>query len=322
MFECSRREFGKVVIAAPVAAAAMWETAPAAVSGQVVIGVSTSSFRDLPRQPGADNVDAVIRALKDVRATRVELALANVEPAPPSTAPTTGGSPAYPQLIVLTPGQIAAVKARYRRDLREWRTSVDPGHFERTREKFGTAGIAIQACALEYDDACTDEEIDATFRHVKALGASTVSSGVTLAMAKRLAPFAERHRMTVAVHNQVDGNPGGAVATRDLGAVLAMSPAFQLKLDVGNVTASNDDAVAVLRTYQSRLAYVLVKDRLRNGGSSQHFGEGDTPLPAVLRLLKSLDTPVPAVVEYDYVGLHSSVEEVTASVRFVAEALK
>jgi hypothetical protein len=78
--------------------------------------------------------------------------------------------------------------------------------------------------------------------------------------------------------------------------------------------------VAVFGRHESRVSHVLVKDRLRNGGTSQHFGEGDTPIPAVLKRLKTSEFRIPGVVEYDYVGLHSSVDEVTASLAYVSQA--
>ena len=316
MTELSRREFGKVVVAGvPLAAAVSSFTLAAA--GTVTLGVATSSFHDLPRVPGRDNVDDVVRALKAIRPARVELALATIEPAPPNTSPTVGGTPAYPQLIVLTPQQIAFVKAEYRRAIRRWRTDGSLYAFEKARETFGSAGLTLQACAADYDDSSTDEEIEATFRQVRALGVKTVSSPMTMAMAARLAPIAERHGLSVAIHNQVDGNAAGLIATPDLKKALALSPALGLKLDVGNLTASNCDAVATLREHQPRIAYVLVKDRLRNGGASQHFGEGDTPIAAVLNVLKTSAPSIPAIVEYDYVGLHSSVDEVAASIAYL-----
>src|SRR5260221_3881746 len=94
----SRREFGTALIAGVPLAAVMGSIRLSAA--QVTAGVSTSSFRELPRVTGRDNVDDVIRALQAVRARHVELALANVEPAPPSTAPVLGGSAAYPRRIV------------------------------------------------------------------------------------------------------------------------------------------------------------------------------------------------------------------------------
>ena len=57
----------------------------------------------------------------------------------------------------------------------------------------------------------------------------------------------------------MDGNPAGAIDTPALKQALALSPAFTLKLDVGNLTASNCDAVAELREYRSRVSYVLLQ---------------------------------------------------------------
>ena len=103
---------------------------------------------------------------------------------------------------------------------------------------------------------------------------------------------------------------------------LALSPAFALKLDIGNLTASNRDAVVELRTYQSRVSHVLVKDRLRNGGTSQHLGEGDTPIAGVLALLRTSTRSIPAFAEYDYVGVGSSQDEVSASLAYLATLAK
>jgi hypothetical protein len=314
----SRREFGRALAAGlPLAAAVR----PARVPGsRVVVGVSTSSFRALPRVAGRDNVDDVLHALRAVRATHIELALADVEPAPPSTAPFMGGTPAYPQRVVLTPEQVAATNAAARDALRVWRTQSAAGSSVQVQRKLSAAGLTVHACCLAYDASFSDDEIDATFRQVKALGATTVSSPLTLVTARRLVPFAERHKVSIAIHNQVDGNRAGAIGTPDLKQALALSPLFTLKLDIGNLTASNCDAVGELRTWQSRVSHVLVKDRLRNGGASQPFGEGDTPINAVLDFIRDSASSIPALVEYDYVGLRSPVEEVTACMDYLMHA--
>src|SRR5262245_38673500 len=192
MTALSRREFGRVVMAGVPAAALLRAGHVLAFDSALTIGVSTASFNDLPHLPGRDNVDDVIRALKAVRATHVELALGNVEPPAPNTGPMKGGSAAYPTLIVLTPQQIAAAKAAYRREVRSWRLGTDAAFFDQVRSKFESAGITVHACALAYDDEFTDQEIDAAFRQVKALGVATVSASMTMAAAQRLMPFAER----------------------------------------------------------------------------------------------------------------------------------
>ena len=66
---------------------------------------------------------------------------------------------------------------------------------------------------------------------------------------------------------------------------------------------------------------MVVRDRLRNGGASQPFGEGDTPIGAVLAALRGSAPAIPAVVEYDYVGLRSTVDEVKACVQYCRASL-
>ncbi len=315
----SRRDFARVMAGTPLLALAAPLRAGAASS--VALGVTTASLRDLPRVTDRDNVDDVIRALKALQVTRLELALANVEPAPPSTAPFLGGSAAYPRRVVLSPEEIARTNGEYRAALRAWRLHTAAGFFDDVRAKFARAGLTVCACGVAYDAAFTDDELDATFRQIKVLGVSTISASLTMAAAARLVPFANRHQVRIAIHNQVDGNPEGAIATPDLAAALALSPAFTLKLDVGHVTASNADAGALRRAHQDRVSHVVVRDRLRRGGASQPFGEGDTPIASVLGVLDASRSSIPVLVEYDYVGLRSTTEEIAASLAYLKNAL-
>ena len=135
--------------------------------------MSTFSFRDFPRVEGSDNVDDVIRALKAVRATHVELALSNVEPAAPSTASFVGGTHAYPRTITFTPEEIARINAFARRQLRQWRAQTEPRYFHEARDKFSAANLNVTACALSYDESFAADEIEATF--VRSVRSSTTS---------------------------------------------------------------------------------------------------------------------------------------------------
>jgi len=315
----SRRDFGRVVIAAaPIA----WIARPLASGPRCPIGVPTSAFNDLPRLRGKDTLDAVIAALAAAGAAYVELALQTVEPAPPNTAPFMGGTPAYPQRVVLTPEQISAMDAQYRSELRAWRLRTPPAAFEDVRERFARARLTVLGCACPFDDSFADDEIEAVFRQVAALGVSTVSSPLTLKTARRLVPFAERHNISVAVHNQTDRSADGAIAAADLADALALSPRMMLKLDVGRLTASNADAAAVLRRHVDRVSAVVVSDHLRNGGAGQPFGEGDTPIKDVLAVLAASGRAVPILVGYDYIGLRSATEEVKASLGYVAGLMR
>ena len=247
----------------------------------------------------------------------IELALHNVEPAPPSTAPVMGGSAAYPRRVVLTPEEIAASDATARAALRTWRLQAAPAVFEDVRRRIASAGLAVDACAVTVNDSFTDDEIDAIFRQVKAFGARTLSSPLTLATARRLVPFAERHDVAVSIHHQIDGNAAGLIDLPRVAQALALSPRFRLRLDVGRITASNRDAVETARELLPRASCVILTDHLRNGGASQPLGEGDTPLAGVLQMLAAADPSMPVLLEYDYRGLRPSAEEVKTALAYL-----
>lgn len=319
MSSYSRREFGKMV-AAGIPLAALARRIPLMAAGSVTVGASTASFRALPQALGRDNVDDIIAALKLAGVKTIELSSVNFEPGMPDLGSSVkGGSAAYPSLVKRSPAEIAAIRARARQELRAWRNTTGADYFQNVRVKFAAAGIAIHSIAFDYTDAFSNDEVELTLKQAEALGVSVVSSPLTMAMAKQIVPVAAGHQIRIAVHNQVDGNKDELIGTAQLAELLALSPAFALKLDVGNLTASNCDAVEELRTHQSRVSHVLVQDRLRNGGAPQMFGEGDTPIAGVLSLLKG--SSIPAFAEYGYFGLNSPADEVRHCVEFMQHAV-
>jgi sugar phosphate isomerase/epimerase len=311
----SRREFGKALVVG-VSIGGVVCARRVAAARQVVLGVTTSSFRDLPRVTGRDNVEDILRAVRAAGARHVELSLSNVEPAPPSTGSFIGGSAAYPRRVVLSSEEIAATNAVAREELRRWRLATPPAHVAQLRRTFEQAGVGLVGAAVTFDASFADDELDAVFTFVKALGIATVSSAMTMATARRLVPFAERHDVRVGIHHQMD-NSTGLISAGDLRLALALSPRFAVKLDVGTLAASDRDVVADLRTYQDRVAYVLMRDRLRHGGASQPFGDGDTPLAAIMAVLSAAPSSIPAIVEYDYPGLRPASAELAASLAYL-----
>ena len=68
---------------------------------------------------------------------------------------------------------------------------------------------------------------------------------------------------------------------------------------------------------------MLLRDRLRNGGASQPFGEGDTPDPrACCDVLDERRAGDSRIVEYDYIGLRSPVDETRAALAYAAHPSK
>src|SRR5262249_26127366 len=296
----SRRNFSKLILAGTPLSPALCTPADATENG-VRLGLSTHSFRDLLRTPGRDNVDDIIQAVRQAGITEIELSSANTEPAGPNSGPAVPPPPSvYPDPIKTpTPAEVAAAKLAVRNSLRDWRLRTPAGAHGAVRDKFHGAGINVFSYRVDYDDSFPDEEIEVTFQQAASLGVTTIASLTNLSTARRLAPFAEKHGITVALHNSANSKNSDAIASpQSFRAALAISKHFRLNLDIGNFTAANFEPVAFLQENHSMISHVQIKDRTRNGGS-ERFGEGDTPIKEVLRFMKEKHFPAPAFVEYE-----------------------
>jgi len=88
-----------------------------------------------------------------------------------------------------------------------------------------------------------------------------------------------------------------------------MSKYFKINLDIGHFTAANFDPVAYIREHHASITNLHLKDRRKNQGANVPWGEGDTPIREVLQLLKKERWPIPALVEYEYPGKSTPIEE-------------
>ena len=298
----TRRDFGKMALAGLPVSLLTGATGPSGVR----LGVSTYSFRDLVRTPGQDNVDDIIAALKFAGVSEIELHAANTEPAGPNSGPAVPPPPsAYPPPVrAPSKEEVAAAQLVVRNDLRKWRLRTPAESYNAIRAKFETAGIGLFAYRVDYDEQFTGEELDVTFRQAKALGVDVMATLMPLRSAARLAPFADKYWMTVALHN----SPHDTAA--QLTGAAAASKRFRINLDIGNFTAANQEAVAFVQENRASISHIQIKDRTRNGGGNERFGEGDSPIKEVLGLLKDKKLDIPAFVEYEYIGLGTPREEV------------
>jgi sugar phosphate isomerase/epimerase len=101
-----------------------------------------------------------------------------------------------------------------------------------------------------------------------------------------------------------------------------MSDWFKVNLDIGHFSAAGFDPVAYLKEHHARVTHLHIKDRKKDNGPNEPFGEGDTPIKPVLALLKETGYPIPALVEYEYKGSGTPVEEVNKCLDYMKAALK
>jgi len=264
----------------------------------VTLGAQTYSFRQLPRPAGGDMSDVIIQAFTACGLRDCELWSPMLEPA------------------ATPPNKVA------REDLRKWRLETPIEHFTAIRKKFDSAKIAIRAFNYSFNDTFTEPEIDRGFEIARALGAGFITASSTLTAAKRVVPFAEKHKMVVAMHNHSDvKNPNEFATPESFAAAMAMSKLFKINLDIGHFTGANFDAVAYLREHHANIMNLHIKDRKRDQGPNVEWGTGDTPIKEVLQLLKQNKWPITAYLEYEYKGAGTPVDEVKKGLEYMRAAL-
>ena len=161
---------------------------------------------------------------------------------------------------------------------------------------------------MKYDDSFTDQEIDITFDQAKALGATSITAPGTPEVAKRLAPAADKYQINVAV--------------TDYAMVSSLpSKRFKVNADIGAIVAANDSPVAWLQENHEAVAQLTIKDRRRNKGMNQQWGEGDTPIQDVLKLVKAKKYSFPVFAEYEYLGLGTPAEELQRCMDYMRSAI-
>jgi sugar phosphate isomerase/epimerase len=325
----SRRDFGRLALAGLPLSAALGKI-DSKVAG-VQLGVCTYSFRELPRT-GPDAIGTVIQALSECRAGACELFSPQLEPEDPAltqlmkdaqTPGPDGKTPSMEEMgrkyreLMRGPGG-----AKRRENLRQWRLTTPMSHFKEVRKQFDNAGIDIYAYTLNFDKSYTDEELEKCFEQTKAMGVKIIAASTKVSMLPRLQPLAEKHKIYVAVHGHSDvKHPDEFSSPETFQKALDMSNWFRVNLDVGHFSAAGFDPAAYINEHHDRITHLHIKDRKKNDGPNEPFGEGDTPIKQALQLLKGKKYAIPAFVEYEYKGAGTPVEEVNKCLAYMRAAL-
>jgi len=294
----TRRTFAKAVVAGVPLGLAAAARIDSTVKG-VRLGAITYTFRDLPRQNGVDNIDDIIRVLTACGIGEIELFAPNAEPGRAPGAPRT--NPA---------------------EVREWRLKTPVTYFEAIRKKFDAAGIKLYAYTMNYRGDFTDAEIDKTFEQAHGLGVNLIASSTQVSMTKRLLGFAEKHKIYLAFHGHSEVNKPDEFSTpATFQQALDMSKYAKVNLDIGHFTAANEDPIAYIEQHHDRISHLHVKDRKKNDGPNVEWGQGDTPIKEVLQLLAKKRYPIPAFIEYEYMGKGNSEAEAKKCMAYMKQAL-
>jgi sugar phosphate isomerase/epimerase len=178
-----------------------------------------------------------------------------------------------------------------REALRKWRLDVGLDKYRAVAKKFTDAGLKFYSYNLSFNDSFSDDEIVKGLEMTKALGTRIITASSPLTVLPRVAPLAEKHDVIVALHNHTNG-------PEDFAQAMALSKNMWVNLDAGHFFASGYDPLSYIREHHARITNIHVKDRRKNQGREMPFGQGDTPLKAVLQLVRDQKYNFPVCIEY------------------------
>lgn len=261
----------------------------------VQIGVITYSWRSMPSS-AAD----IIRYCKQTGITSLEL-MGNIAEEY-AGAPTPPARPQnWDELTEKERDEFSIKREAYGKKMSEWRVSnTSADSYKELRKMFDEAGINIHI--VKFSPAnWSDEEIDYAFESARILGAKGVCNEIGHEACERLGKFAEKHSMYAIFHNH--GQPGDS--TFNFEDYLAYSPNNMLNLDVGHYFgATGKHPNELIEKLHDRIFSIHLKDKTGKDAdpadTNAPWGEGDTPLEDILKLVQDNQWDIYCDIELEY----------------------
>jgi hypothetical protein len=182
-------------------------------------------------------------------------------------------------------------------ELRKWRKAVSMGRVKEFRDQYETAGVMIEIVKVDGIFKMTDDELDYCFALAKAVGARAISTEISQKDddQKRLGGFADKHQFMVGYHGHAKTAP------EHWEKAFSFAKYNGANVDIGHFVAGNNTSpVPFITKYHDRITHVHIKDRKMREGPNTPFGEGDTPIAEVLRLLRDNKWNIQATIEFEY----------------------
>lgn len=267
----SRRDAGKLLLAGcagalvPAGKLGGATTINSVIRG-VQIGAQSYSFRDLPR-------DRYIDAFRECGLGECELWDGQVVP--------------------------AGLKGD---DLKKWRLETPMSNFEEIRRKFDEAGVLLYAYNYSFRKDFSDEEIERGFQAAQAMGVKYITASSNVSVAPRVDKYAQKYKIMVGFHGHDHTSDPDEFSTAETfaRAMQGASPYIGVNLDIGHFVAAGGDPVAYITEHHDKIVTLHIKDRKKDHGPNMPLGEGDTPIVAVLQLVRDKGWKIPANIEYEY----------------------
>lgn len=207
-----------------------------------------------------------------------------------------------------------------REQLRNWRKSVSMNRVKVFRSQYEESGLLIEIVKVDGIFGMADEEIDYAFTLAKTLGGRAISTEISHKKEelKRLGAFADKHQFMVGYHGHATTTPEHWEEAFELAKFNGAN------VDLGHFVAGNNiSPVPFLTKYHDRVTHVHLKDRKFHNGPNTAFGEGDTPIAEVLRLIRDNKWNIQATIEFEYKVPAGStrMKELARAIQFCRDAL-
>jgi sugar phosphate isomerase/epimerase len=194
-----------------------------------------------------------------------------------------------------------------------WNGHLDPtkateADFRAVKRKLDAAGISVNAYCANFPTDAGDEHLERAFRGARLLGTRVMTSSCEKPLLPRLDRWCEKHGVRLGLHNHWLGDSwfkGDKALNFEgpadfLDSLKGRSPRLGINLDIGHFSAAGHDPVAFFREHHARVFSLHVKDRDRDAARTyRRFGEGATPIEAVLKLARELRFGYGANIEWE-----------------------
>ena len=202
----------------------------------------------------------------------------------------------------------------------DWRKSAPMDRAKEFRKKWNDAGVLIEIVKVDGLFKMSDAELDYAFTLAKTLGgrASSTEISHTEAELKRVGQFADKHQFMVGYHGHATTGP------ELWEKAFALAKFNGANVDIGHFVAGDHGSpVPFITKYHDRVTHVHIKDRKVHKGGNTPFGEGDTPIKDVLRLIRDNKWNIQATIEFEYKVPADSdkMKELARAIQFCRDAL-
>jgi len=204
--------------------------------------------------------------------------------------------------------------------LRQWRKAAAMERVTEFRKMYEEAGVLIEIVKVDGIFKMTDDEVDYVFTLARTLGGRAISTEISPQDQdlKRLGRFADKHQLMVGYHGHATTTPA------HWEKAFSFAKYNGANVDLGHFVAGNNvSPVQFIKEHHERITHVHLKDRKLHNGPNTPFGEGDTPIAEVLRLIRDNRWNIQGTIEFEYKIPAGSdrMTEIARALKYCREAL-